>query len=211
MNFTLLHRMQLICFSFIYLDIDVMRVYVCFLVFVLGPLEKVSFACWNIFIRFSFLCIFLYDCINDLFYDLYDCLLNILGRTFVRCYTVSVSVSASVSAVSVKTLTRYEIIVAKAQVTLPRSHTIPVEESKFRNLDNFLQFERIPETYRNDSPRKTVDHAKTCDLPFHCAKPHRRYKTKIPRDTISRRTQFHKRIEHTANLKDAPRKTIGGD
>lgn len=39
------------------------------------------------FIHFSFLCIFLYDCINDLFYDLYDCSLKILGRTFVRCYT----------------------------------------------------------------------------------------------------------------------------
>lgn len=84
MNLTLLHRMQLICFSFIHLDVDVTRVYVCFLVFVLGPLEKVLFACWNIFIHFSFLCIFLYGCINDLFYDLYDCLLKIL---FVRCYT----------------------------------------------------------------------------------------------------------------------------
>lgn len=61
-----------------------MRVYVCFLVFVLGSLEKVSFECWNIFIHFSFI---LYDCINDLFHDLYDCLLKILGRTFVRCYT----------------------------------------------------------------------------------------------------------------------------
>lgn len=54
MNFTLLHRMQLICFSFIYLDIDVTRVYVCFLVFVLGPPEKVLFACWNILYIFHF-------------------------------------------------------------------------------------------------------------------------------------------------------------